>query len=246
MKRTASWIKQSLYRRDIFVTRGTPTHRLVRQCANLGVVDCLDIGANEGQFASSILKVGWPGSVTSVEPLTSAYADLLGAAASNPHWHVVQRAVGERDGAVLINVSGNSVSSSVLPMAQACLDAAPESAYVAQESVGMSSLDSLMDELGLEIGNTLIKVDVQGYEAQVFAGGEHVLSSTPAVLTEVSFVELYAGQSLFPEISRQLLRYGLEMWDLQPGLRDQNGRMLQADVMFVRSHRAGNSPSALV
>ena len=66
-------------------------------------VDCVfDVGANIGQYATSIRRNGYAGRILSFEPLTSAHAEISARAAGDPHWDIAPRtavgaAVGETE-----------------------------------------------------------------------------------------------------------------------------------------------------
>lgn len=76
-----------------------------------------DIGANTGQFSVGLRSSGFTGDIISFEPLTSAREKLLNHAGNDNNWTVHdQCAIGDQDGVIEINIAGNSVSSSVLPM----------------------------------------------------------------------------------------------------------------------------------
>ncbi|MDA8893893.1 hypothetical protein N9I93_00205 [Amylibacter sp.] len=82
-------------------------------------------------FGSSIRAFGFEGSIISFEPLPDAHILLQKAAASDALWTVAERmAIGDSEGDVTINVSKNSVSSSILPILNSHVEAANESAYV--------------------------------------------------------------------------------------------------------------------
>ena len=103
-----------------------------------------DIGANEGQFARKIREHGYRGKIISFEPLTSARNNLLSFASRDPDWQVHgQSAIGDQDGEIEINISANSVSSSVLPMLETHSIAAVGSSYVGSEKIPIFKLDSI-------------------------------------------------------------------------------------------------------
>ena len=54
---------------------------------------------------------------------------------------------------------------------------------------------------------------------------------------ELSFVELYEGQELFDEGVETMSKHGLDLWTLDPGISDADGRLLQCDGLFVRSYQ---------
>ena len=104
----------------------------------------LGIGANEGQFAKELRAGGYSGRIVSFEPLSAAYGRLLQESNHDSAWHVHQRcALGDRPGEIELNISGNSVSSSILPMLTSHSSAAPESAYLGHELVPLITLDSI-------------------------------------------------------------------------------------------------------
>jgi FkbM family methyltransferase len=140
--------------RSLFLRAGLDLHRLTPAADPYvqlnyalkahGIDLVLDVGANTGQFASSLRAIGYNGRIVSFEPLSSAHARLSAAAKGASTWIVHERcAIGDRDGETEINVAGNSVSSSVLAMTDKHATAAPGSAYVGRESVQMVRLDSI-------------------------------------------------------------------------------------------------------
>ena len=62
-----------------------------------------------------------------------------------------------------------------------------------------------------------------------------VIDEVAAVQLELSFVELYEGQELFDDGVATMHDHGLELWTLDPGISDAEGRLLQCDGVFVRA-----------
>ena len=209
---------------------------LARLLAVREIDTVLDIGANEGQYATMVRRAGFRGKIISFEPLTQAHAKLKQVASRDPMWTVAPRtALGDREGTLLMHVAQNSVSSSALPMHDAHLRAAPESAYIGSEMVPVSKLDSVAKDLGA--GRKLfVKIDVQGFEAQVLNGAERILENVLALELELSLVTTYDGQTLFLPQINSLAKHGFDLWYLIPGfVNKESGRMLQVDGIFCRS-----------
>jgi FkbM family methyltransferase len=193
------------------------------------------VGANEGQYGAKLYEAGFHGEVVSVEPMTAAYRVLAERAARRPGWRAVQCAVSDAPGEVTLNIAGNSQSSSVLSMLPLHEEAAPHSAYVGTEKVAATTLDALVADQALDPARCLLKIDVQGYEAAVLAGGQKTLTDIAAVEMELSLAPLYDGQLLLPQMLERLEGYGLALWSLRPAWADpRNGRLLQVDGVFVR------------
>ena len=196
-----------------------------------------DIGANEGQFASELREHGYKGKIVSFEPLSKAGTKLSYFASYDPEWVVHQRAaIGDHDGKVEINVAGNSVSSSVLPMLQSHLSAAENSAYIGSESVPIFKIDSIANIYLTPGINLFIKIDTQGFEWQVLDGASKTLRHARGILCEMSLVPLYSGQSLYRDIIDRLNLEGFKLWALQKGFTDsRTGQSLQIDGVFLRN-----------
>ena len=202
----------------------------------------LDVGANTGQFVHQCRAAGYQGEILSFEPSASAHAALLRSAASDPQWTVANRvALGATTGEVEINIAANSLSSSILPMLDSHLAAAPNSAYLQKEKVPLRRLDDLLahhlaDHQTAPTHHIFLKLDVQGYESQVLAGAPQILHHTVAVQLEMSLLPLYDGETLMPQMHAAMTAKGFDLWDLEPSFRDPNtGRLLQIDAIFTRS-----------
>lgn len=196
-----------------------------------------DVGANDGQFAREIRAGGYSGQIVSVEPMTSAHERLSDLSQGDSAWHVHPRcAVGDKTGVIELNIAGNSVSSSVLPMLASHSNAAPESAYRGKETVPLTTLDLILPKYLGQSNAPLLKIDTQGYEWQVLLGAKEMIPKVRGVLMEVSLIPLYEGQHLWKESITHLEAEGFVLWALEPVFIDHsNGRTLQMDALFFRA-----------
>jgi FkbM family methyltransferase len=153
-------------------------------------------------------------------------------------------ALGAKTGEIEINIAANSYSSSILPMLDSHLAAAPSSAYVQKEKVPLRLLDHALADLHPDLLEAtsaptrciFLKLDVQGYESQVLAGATQLLHHTLAVQLEMSLLPLYEGEALMPQMHAVMTAKGFDLWDLEPSFRDpRTGRFLQLDGIFTRS-----------
>ncbi|MDJ0524424.1 MAG: FkbM family methyltransferase [Microcystis sp. M53600_WE12] len=79
-----------------------------------------DVGANIGQYAKLLRELGYSGRLVSLEPLSSAYSRLKAISKKDQLWEIApQTAIGNQEGEIIINIAGNSYSSSALPMLDA-------------------------------------------------------------------------------------------------------------------------------
>ena len=101
--------------------------------------------------------------------------------------------------------------------------------------VRVETLDGIAATLGL-VDPILLKIDVQGYEDQVLAGGRTTCGRAAAIIVEVSFETLYEGQPLFDDIYRVLTGMGLVFkGTLEQAAERKTGRNLYADAISLRS-----------
>ena len=235
--RTADRVRVLVNRAGFDVVRD-PTHQFVGALQHHGVTTVIDVGANVGQFGSALRSTGFTGRIHSVEPLQDAFAALQRATAGDPAWTAERAAVSSEPGVLQMNVSANSVSSSVLPLLDTHTDAAPQSRYVATEDVPATTVDELGERGGFDPATTLLKIDVQGYEQSVLDGAGRALKALAGVRTELSLTPLYDGQALLPDIVSRLDDAGFELWFIEPGFRDPaTRRLLQLDGTFFRTAR---------
>jgi hypothetical protein len=80
-----------------------------------------------------------------------------------------------------------------------------------------------------------VKLDVQGSEDKVIAGGKYLLQRTKILIVEISMELLYEGQPLFQDIFKILDLQGFRYKGVLKQLASPiNGSVLQADVLFIR------------
>lgn len=193
----------------------------------------LDVGANVGQFAGGLRALGFDGDLWSFEPEPQAFRALNRRARDDLRWQCVQTAVGSTEGTATLHVSANSVSSSLLTMERRHIDADPASCAVRTVEVPVVTLDAwsrtvvLPDELWL-------KIDTQGYEADILAGASTLLGRVDMLRLELSLVPLYQGQPDYLQLIAELRERGLMLAHVEPGFEDRtNHQLLQIDTCFV-------------
>jgi len=211
--------------------------QFVKQLGSHGVDVVIDVGANAGQYATDLRTAGYNGRIVSFEPQSGPFSLLEGNASTDPLWDCRHSALGETDGTVTINVAGNAgLSSSVLPMLKSHQDAFPPANYVGTEEVPIHRLDTVAPEFLRPADRAYLKIDVQGFEKQVLAGGTSTVHDrVVGIQLELSLLPLYEGGMLIREALDYVYSLGFTLTGLQPGVTDpRNGRLLQADGIFFR------------
>ncbi|MCW2797016.1 FkbM family methyltransferase [Nocardioides sp.] len=237
MSRLSTAIMRGLARRGLAVQRH-PAWRRQTALAEHGIDVVLDVGAARGGFARELRDFGYQGRIVSFEPLAAAYADLRAAAAGDPDWTCANTALGSTAGRQKINIASNSDSSSLLPMEAEHRSAAPHVDYVGQEEIAVARLDDVAPEHLPSGSRTFLKIDTQGFEREVLAGGPRTLESCVGLQLELSFVPLYSGGMLVDEAISFAYDHGFRMATFSQGFTSPRGAMLQADGVFFRAAEA--------
>ena len=196
----------------------------------------LDIGANDGQFVKQLRYYGYKDEVISFEPLLSAHAKLKEDSLNDDKWHVYKPvAIGNKNGKNEINISKNSVSSSILNINQIHIQNAPESYFIGKQTVDEKKLEDIFYEIDIKDKKLFLKIDAQGYEYQILEGASKILNKINGILVEVSLIELYEGQKKWLDIVKFIENNGFSLWSVDRGFTNKkNGRTLQVDMCFFK------------
>lgn len=231
-------LRPLLKRFDVRVSRWSKSYEYqrMRYMRDAGVVAIVDVGASVGQYGAGLRADGFRGRLLSIEPLGRAFRHLAGRSAHDPLWDCIQCGLGAQDGEARLNVSANGDSSSILPILDSHVDAAPGSRVQSTETIQVRTLDSVVGQLSDQRGAIGLKLDVQGYEAEVLRGASGTLPRVVFLEIELSLVPLYAGQALFIDVIEEVRALGFSLVNVDTGSVDpRTGRVLQCDGMFLRS-----------
>ncbi|WP_132051648.1 FkbM family methyltransferase [Pseudocnuella soli] len=232
-------IKQIFSRADLLVEKKTPLNSeqklldVLQKRFNIDIV--IDVGANTGQFALELLSGNFNGSIYSFEPLPKTFEQLAQRASGTTKWKAENKAVGDKDGSIDINIAANTESSSVLPMLDLHAEMAPESAYVGTVTVPIIKLDTYFKDADLMGKNVFLKIDVQGYEESVLDGATRILPFIKLIQLELSFVPLYANSQLYYKMMERLEHADFSFYTFLPAFTNyKTGEIFQVDAVYVR------------
>jgi hypothetical protein len=80
-----------------------------------------------------------------------------------------------------------------------------------------------------------LKIDTQGYEAEVLKGAVGLLDRVAGLECELSILPLYDGQPLIDEMIRSLYQKGFRLVEVTPGFFEEGtGYPLQMDGIFLK------------
>ena len=200
-------------------------------------IDCVfDVGANVGQYATSLRKNGYAGRIVSFEPLATAHAETTMRAASDPAWEVAPRAaVGAAPGETEIHVSAESDMSSILPLDATAHERLASTRATGVETVTVTKIADALDTHAPADTRVFVKSDTQGYEAQLLAGIGSSWDRISGIQLELSIQPIYEGQPDHLPLLNELAARGLRPHLVIPGYWSRHyGRMLEYDVVCFR------------
>jgi FkbM family methyltransferase len=234
----AHWLRERALSLGVCVERARDSlaARPARLLRNLEIDLVLDVGANEGQYASALRRYGYKGKIVSFEPIDPAFSRLMRRANRDHGWEAIQLALGSDTRTTRMHVANNGgASSSLLAMTPLHRTAAPLAEYTHETEVMVTRLDALASDLLAGSKRPALKLDVQGYELNVLAGCAATLDLMVAIQVELSLAPLYIGGPLHEDVLRYLGQRGFKLFHMAPGFWDRStGELLQYDAVFVR------------
>ena len=199
-----------------------------------GVATVWDVGANIGQYATAVRRGGYRGRVISIEPGSTAFHSLWMRTEQDNSWYALRTAVAESAGERVLHITRNSQSSSLMPMLERHVQAAPSSEVTGEETVTTSTLDELHRDLGTP-RPYFLKLDLQGCELSALRGATRFLNDTVACEVELSLVPLYEGAPTWDEVTHHLRDAGFTLCDLERVFYDRASQdLLQVNALFRR------------
>ena len=226
-----------------FTASASEPLRVTMNILQMGVNCVIEVGANTLQFGQSLYDFGYQDRVISFEPLENAYEILEKRSSKYQNWIVAGRcAIGNRDGLVRINVSDNSVFSSVLKITPHYVSHNPKARKVGIEEVPIYSLDSITSSFLSGKETLLLKIDTEGYEKQVLEGASDLLQNTLGLKIEIPLYPIHKNpQYNFYEIIEFVRNLSFMPYSFNvEGVDRHTGRVNTIDGLFFRTGRGKN------
>lgn len=220
---------------DLQLTRWSRTTNAqrVRLLRSLGIQTVIDVGANEGQYARTLRGDGYQGLIVSCEPAAAVFKELERACRRDARWTAYRVALGSTEGEAELGVSASTVFNSFLSATAAALAIDRDAAATSSEMVPITTLDTFVAEVR-PTGPIGIKLDVQGYEAEILKGAEATLSRARYLELELSPEPVYEGEARMLAVMLQLEERKLLFAGAESAWMDKAGRAWQLNCFFVR------------
>ena len=194
----------------------------------------LDVGAFHGEFSETLLQKKLFARAILFEPNPRNAKVIREKGGGLAGCTVEQFAVGSEEGTVHFYCDAQPATGSVLPYTS------PSKEEVRTETVQRIRLDAFLGERGLLDQIGLLKIDTQGHDLEVLKGAEKTLAaSTPIVVAEMIFDDLYQGQAAPHEIIQWMAGHGYRLAGIFDEHYSAQGWLAWCDACFVPMARAG-------
>jgi FkbM family methyltransferase len=191
-----------------------------------------DIGASTGVVSGCLAKMPSVAAVHAFEPIPGQFRRLQANMAPYAQVRCHQVALGDGNCIRPIKVMDNALdASSFLTMADLHWQEFSGSFAYHEELVPMVRLDDYVQEKKLPAPD-FVKIDVQGFEDKVLAGGGHTIRQAGYCLLEISFRPLYEGSPVFDDIYRQMRELGFRLSGIVDVAKGKSGAQLYIDGIF--------------
>ena len=171
-------------------------------------------------------KYCWPlAEIDCYEPDPSAYSKLINLYKNDPKIQLNNYATGSVSGTLKLNLGQVSATNSFLLEKNK-----PSGGSV---DVEVKTLNEIYYQKNLE--NSLLKIDVQGYELEVLKGASDILGQLSFVLVEISLAEIFEGGPSILDIWQLLTNYGYIYHTIIDQYQEPDTeKIVQMDILFYR------------
>lgn len=197
----------------------------------------LDIGCHEGHTILRVRDAGVRCPIVGFDPIPNNLDAARRHLKNQANVTLEEAAVSDRNDRDTFFVNRDNQTSSLLDNDLGNRESLPDQTeHLEPISVRTVTLDSWLDQHAPAATRIIVKCDVQGAESRVIQGGIHAFRDRiVAFYGEVMLAPMYRGQSTFSELREYLEdRFGMIFFNIYPCLRDDRGRVIQADALWVR------------
>lgn len=207
---------------------------LLRDILQTYAINCvLDVGANTGQYAHSLRRVGYRGFICSFEPIEQAYAALKAGLGVDEKWAGYNYALGSENTQRTFHIAVESTAMSSF------LSPQDNGWQLEEAAVEIKRLDTVYAEVlratGLQQPRVFLKMDTQGFDLEVFRGAQGCLDGILGLQSEVSVKPIYQGMPHYLDSLRIYQESGFDLYGLAEVARHpQQNHIIEMNCVMMR------------
>jgi FkbM family methyltransferase len=198
---------------------------------NLGINCVLDVGANQGQFAKSLRKLGYREYILSFEPVKEDFSLLSKAFERDRFWRGFNIALGNENSVKPFNITTESTAMSSF------LAPKEKDWEIQVTKVEIKKLDTMFDALIETVPSprVFLKMDTQGYDLEVVKGAESCINRILGLLSELSVQPTYENMPSYLEALKMYEQMGFKLIHLSEADRNpKTSEIIEYDCIMAR------------
>ena len=205
------------------------THRFNLDLQN----SIIDVGAGKGEFTSMFAKAFVNAKIYAFEPIRENFEEVKKSCSGIPNVILVNKALGAKPSHDEINLASNINASSLFELKtnDKRVIFSQNVVLTGKETITVSMMDT---EIPSSEKINILKLDVQGYEAEVLKGGETTLKNTSIVVCEVSNHNHYVKGAKYFQVDEFLRLSGFTLFNFYPA-NVENEQLCEWDCIYVKN-----------
>lgn len=233
--------KNSVKRLGFIINRSNvysnETMRLVNFLRTHEIDTVLDVGANNGNYALSLIQGGFDGEIYSFEAQPDLHDTLKNKSVrTSSKWKIAKRcAISDAEGVSQFKVTNAAASSSLLSPSKITQDM--DHIFSVRDTIEVPTvtLSAACANLGVSSRKIFLKLDIQGGEELALRGAEPMLSQITGICAEMPLRIYYDGQATMHELDQWIRDRGFDLWDIETAWRHpKTGRLDYIDATYFR------------
>ena len=204
---------------------------------NMAKIDyVIDVGANEGQFASSLRRNNYKGNILSFEPASKPFKKLVENSKHDAYWDVINLALGEKKESRKINVFEASDLNSFYEASELGKNRLNNGMKkIKTEMIEIKTLDSILKKIDLKNKNIFLKIDTQGFDLSVFKGSMKHMSMIRGLMSEIPVQKIYKTTQSYHDILKEYEAHKFQISGIFPVLQNKkNNTVMEFDCVMLK------------
>jgi FkbM family methyltransferase len=184
----------------LFFDQNIHQKRIIRFLQNKSIKTVIDVGAHKGEFTQNALQIKSVNKIISFEPQKKIFKILKEKFTSNDKIILSNLALSERVEKKMMKINkmtnmstlNHEINNDSLYLKFRNFLLHQKNSIIPEEEVETTTLDIFFEQKKID-QNTLLKIDVEGYELKVLKGYTQKIREIKYVLIENQFSNMYKG-----------------------------------------------------
>ena len=193
-----------------------------------------DVGAHHGESIKEYIKYFPNCRIFSFEPFEESYNMLKKNTQKYRSVLAIKKALGQKNEKTYLFTNQSSATNSLLnPTAtNSYIDKLTKNVGITE--VEVTTIKNMANKFNLSHID-ILKLDIQGGELAALKGANKLLSEQKIkiIYTEIEFIEIYAKQPLFNDITTYLMSFNYKLYNIYNLHHTESGQLAWGDAIYL-------------